>query len=468
MSKLSKYFGGRDFWRNTLRLAIPISLQNMLTSSFQLVDTIMVGALGSTALAAVGMAGQWSWLMNLVLFGFNSGASVFIAQYWGVKDEKNIRKSFGLATLSALSAGLLFTLIGMGAPGLVLGCFTQDAEAAQLGSSYLRIAAFSYVAICFNNVFGTLLRSTEQPKLPLYSTIISVASNAVLNALFIYVLKMGVQGAALATAISAWVSPVILFVMSMKRKNILYAPVRSFIGWEKAFVMRYYRISIPVMLNESLWALGTVIYKAFYSNASKDFYAAYTIFTSIEGLSFAFFVGMCHACAVLVGKKVGSGDFEEAYRDACRFTAVFPVLTLAVGILLILFRPLIMMPFGNVEAETLATASMLILIYALEVPLRNIPYITIVGIFRSGGDTRIGLWFDMGCLWGITLPLVYIGAFHTSLPLIWVFLIMLLAEDVIKSSLCIWRLLSKKWIRPVTSESARQTAAADQAGSNPA
>ena len=465
--RLRKFFGNADFWRDALRLAVPISVQNLLVSSFALVDTVMVGTLGETALAAVGMAGQWSWLLNLVLFGFNSGAAVFIAQFWGVKDEKNIRKSFGLAVLSALTAGLIFTLIGLLAPQLVLGCFTQDAETAALGASYLRIAAFSYVAICLNNLFGTLLRSTEQPKLPLYATIISVLSNALLNALFIYGLDMGVQGAALATAISAWISPVILFVMSMKRKNILYAPLRSFIGWKKAFVMEFYRISIPVLLNESLWALGTVTYKAFYSNASKDFYAALTIFHSIEGLAFSFFVGMCHACAVMVGKQVGSGDFKQAYRDACRFTAVFPVVSLAVGVLLIIFRPLILMPFGNVEAETLATASMLIFLYALEIPLRNLPYITIVGVFRSGGDTRIGLWFDLGCLWGITLPLVYICAFHTSIPLVWVFLIMLLAEDVIKSSLCIWRLLSKKWIRPVTSESARQKVGADQADSSP-
>ena len=204
--KLNKILGDGAFWKGTLRLALPISLQNILISSFALIDTIMVGALGSTALAAVGMAGQWSWLLNLVLFGFNSGAAVFIAQFWGVKDEKSIRKSFGLATVSAMAAALLFTVVGLAAPYVVLNFFTQDVQTVELGVSYLRIAAFSYVAICLNNLLATLLRSTEDAKLPLYASAVSVVTNAALNALFIYGLKMGVQGAALATAISAWIS----------------------------------------------------------------------------------------------------------------------------------------------------------------------------------------------------------------------------------------------------------------------
>lgn len=465
--RLRKFLGNADFWRDTLRLAIPVSIQNILVSSFALVDTVMVGTLGETALAAVGMAGQWSWLLNLVLFGFNSGAAVFIAQFWGVKDEENIRKSFGLAVLSAMAASLVFMAIGLFLPGVVLGCFTQDAETAQMGVSYLRIASFSYIAICLNNLIATLLRSTEDVKLPLYASLISVAANAALNALFIYGLDLHVQGAALATAISAWISPVLLFAMSMKKKNILRAAVRKFVGWKKDFVLQYYRISIPVLLNESTWALGTVVYKAFYSNASKDFYAAYTIFTSVEGLMFAFFVGLCHACAVMTGKRVGAGECDEAFRDGCRYTVILPVVSAFVGLIVIILRPVLLLPFGNVDPLTRDTAATLLLIYSLEIPLRNIPYITIVGTFRSGGDTKSGLLYDLGCLWGITLPIVWIGTNLLDVPLTMVFLVMLLAEDLIKSALCIRRLLSKKWIRPVTDESARQKADEDPAGSIP-
>ena len=447
---LKKFFQDRVFWKHALTLALPISLQNILVSSFALVDSFMVGSLGGDALAAVGMAGKLSWLLNLVLFGFNSGAAVFIAQFWGVKDEDSIRKSFGLATLSALSAALLFTLAGACAPQWVMSFFTKEEEIILLGTEYLQTAVISYGAVCLNNLMATLLRSTENPKLPLYSSLVSVAANAALNALFIYGMDMNVRGAALATAISAWISPVMLFFLSMRQKNILRAPIKCFVGWTKKFALGYYAISLPALLNETMWALGTVAYNAIYSNASTDFYAAFTIFSAIEGLAFAFFVGLCHASAVLVGMQVGAGEYDKAYRDACRFTAIMPVLSVAVGMLLILLRPLLLMPFGNVAEQTRADAGLLMLIYASEIGIRNLPYITIVGVFRSGGDTRSGLVYDLGCLWGVALPVTYIGAniLKISLPL--VFLIMLLSEDVVKSILCIRRLLSRKWIRPVT------------------
>lgn len=450
--QLSKHLGDRHFWSYSLRLAVPISIQNILVCSFTLLDTIMIGVLGDTALAAVGMAGQWAWLLNLVMFGFNSGAGVFIAQYWGVRDIDRIRKSFGLAAVSALSVSLLFTLVALFAPHVVLSIFTSDPDVAALGEVYLRCACFSYVAICLNNLFGTLLRSTEQVKLPLYVSMVSVVMNAVLNALFIHALQMGIKGAAIATSISSWISPLLLLFISIKRKNILRAPIRAFVGWTKDFAKKYYLLSLPALANESLWSLGTLIYKAIYSNTSTDFYAAYTIFTSIQDIIFAFFIGLCHASSVIVGKKVGAGDLREAYQDARRFTFVFPLFTIAVSLVFMLLRPVLLLPFPNSDAATLATASTLLIYYLCELPLRNIPYITIVGIFRAGGDTKIGLLYDTIGLWLLAIPAVWLGARVLHLNLTMVFLIMLLIEDVPKSALCLMRLFSRKWIRPVTDQ----------------
>ncbi|MBO4299398.1 MAG: MATE family efflux transporter [Clostridia bacterium] len=441
-----------DFWKRTLRLAIPVSVQNILISSFALVDTMMLGSLGDEPLAAVGMAGQWAWLFYLILFGFNSGAGVFIAQYWGVRDIRSIRKSLGLAALSALSVSLVFTLTAFFAPGFVLSFFTQDPAVAELGAVYLRWACWSYSAVCLNNLMCTLLRSTEEVRLPLYASMVSVSMNVALNALFIYGLKMGVRGAALATSISAWVSPLSLFTLSMIRKNILRAPIREYVGWTGAFVRNYFAVSLPTLVNETTWGLGTVVYKAIYANASTAFYAAFTISMSVSDIVFSFFVGVCHACAVIIGKHVGTGKTDEAYRDACRYTRMFPVFSAAVSVLFLLLRPLVLTPFTGSDAATLATASTLILFYLAEQPLRNIPYITIVGVFRAGGDTKIGMIYDFIGLWLLAIPTAWLGAmvFHADLPV--VYLAMLLAEDGIKSFLCVRRLLSRKWIRPVTEQ----------------
>ena len=100
----------RSFLVTMLSLAIPVALQNLLFSSFTLIDTVMVGSLGDLPLAAVGMAGKWSWFLNIVLFGCTSGAAVFIAQYFGAQDTRGIHRTYGLMSLLTLGSSALFAL----------------------------------------------------------------------------------------------------------------------------------------------------------------------------------------------------------------------------------------------------------------------------------------------------------------------------------------------------------------------
>lgn len=444
-----KWFGDADFWRSALRLALPIAVQNLLMSSFALVDTMMIGSLGKVAVAAVGGAGQLSWLMNIVIFGFTSGASVFISQFWGNKDMVGIRHTYGLLLLNISLGALAFTLVGLWAPRWFLSLYTKDAAVIEEGVRYLRVACFSYLAVALNQAAGTVLRATEHVKLPLYISVVSVISNAALNALFIFGLKMGVTGAALATTLSAWISPIALYGISLAKRNVLIAPPAQMFSWQPAFVKKFFLISLPVLFNESMWALGTTGYNMLYGQLSTDFFAALTIFRSVEGLFFAFFVGLCHASTVLVGKSVGAGDYPQAIQDARRFSALVVSLSVLAGLLLIAIRTPLLSLF-DVGAEVNGYARAIMLVYGLELGLRNIPYIQIVGVFRAGGDTKTGLLYDLLCVWGIALPLTCFCALVLKWPLIWVYLVMLLSEDVVKSLLCVRRFITRKWIKPVT------------------
>ena len=213
--KVKSLFADRGFWRSALRLAIPIALQNLLLSSFTLVDTVMIGSLGDVPLAAVGMAGQWSWVMNILFFGVNSGASVFLAQYWGVRDVRGIQRTFGLLLVGALAPALLFTGVGLLAPGFVMRLFTKDPVVIEQGCSYLTAACFSYVALALSQAASTLLRSTEEVRLPVAASLCSVLTNALLNYALIFgrfgAPAMGLRGAAIATAIAAWVNVAVLY-----------------------------------------------------------------------------------------------------------------------------------------------------------------------------------------------------------------------------------------------------------------
>ncbi|NLA77500.1 MAG: MATE family efflux transporter, partial [Clostridiales bacterium] len=196
---IKKYLGDRRFWGITGRLALPIAFQNLLMSSFALVDRLMVSSLGDVSLAAVGMAGQVNWLMSMLLFGFCSGSSIFISQYWGIKDTKTIYKVFGLLFSFTLGISAVFFCIARFSPTVILNLFSDNAEVTAEGVKYLVIACFAYPATAVTQSFSTLLRSTENVKLPMYVTLFATILNAVLNYGLIFgkfgLPELGVRGA---------------------------------------------------------------------------------------------------------------------------------------------------------------------------------------------------------------------------------------------------------------------------------
>lgn len=456
---IKKYFGDRQFWDTALRLALPTALQNLLLNSFSLVDTLMVGQLGDAALSGVGMAGQWSWLMGLVLFGLYSGSSVFISQYWGVNDLKNIRRVYGvMLTHTALVSGVFFA-VGLLFPRAVVGIFNDTPAVVEAGASYLSLVCFSYLGSALNGAFGTLLRCTELVRLPMYSGLFSSVLNAVLNYGFIFgkfgLPELGVRGAAAATCISAWAGAVFTLAVSFYYKTPVASPPREVFGFGRDLLFKFYKISTPVILNESLWGLGTFCYNIIFARLGYEYYAAVTIYRTVEGVCFTFFIGLCGACGIMVGKSIGAGYFKQAYEDARRFAVTVPSVSVAVGAAIILLRGHITALFnltGTLASVTVASAGGILFVYGAELFLRNIPYILIVGVFRSGGDTMSGMKYDLVMVWAVALPLTALAAFVLKLPFIAVFAVMLCAEDIIKVILCIRRFLSKKWMLPVTAK----------------
>ncbi len=456
--------GGIDFWKPAIRLGFPVALQNLLVSSFGLVDTLMLGNLGDVAVASVGMAGQWAWLMHIIFYGMSSGAAVFLSQYWGAKDYSGIRRTYGILAVASLGIATMMLLVAMLAPAFVMRLFSSDAVVIETGVSYLRVVGLSYIALAFSQVFSTVLRSTEEVRLPLYASICGILLNTVLNYGLIFgklgMPHLGVPGAAVATVISAWVGPIFLFVTSLKRRNLLICKLRELFDFDRAFLRKFVRVSTPALINEGLWAMGTMGYNMVFGHMGTIQYAALTIFKTIESLFFAFYVGICHACGVLVGREIGAGRIEESVKYANRFTMVMPVLSVVIGIAIIASRSLFLLPF-KVSPEVARLAKLLLLIYALEMPIRNTPYITICGVFRPGGDTRTGLLYDILTVWLLALPLTVVCGLMLKMDFLLVYAMMLVAEDWPKTWLCIRRLRSRKWIMPVVEGTTGKTIAAD-------
>ena len=454
-----KYFGDMGFWRIALKLAFPVAMQNLLTSSFILVDTIMVGQLGDLPLSAVGMAGQFGWFLNMITFGMCSGAAVFISQYWGAKDTAGIRRTYGIAVVSVCLISALFFVIGLLFPEGVVRIFNREPDVVEAGAAYLRIACWSYLATGVNMVFCIVLRSTENVKLPMYVSLVTTVLNAFMDYGLIFgafgMPEMGIRGAALATVISAWAGPVLILAVSAIQRNMLITPLKELFGFNKRSIAQYYEKATPVIINETLWGLGTLLFSVIFANLGYQYYAAVTIFRTFENIAFVFFIGLCNASSIMVGKNVGAGHIKRAVEDSRRFVLFVSLCSVLTGVLIIIFRFQLASVFnlsGSITQETLKLTASLLLVYGIELPVRNLPYILIVGTFRPGGDTRIGMKLDLLSLWLCSVPLTTLAAFVFKLPFIAVFAIMYAAEDYLKAILCVKYYFTYNWLRPVTDQ----------------
>ena len=457
--KLTDYLGDKPFWRVTVKLAVPVALQNVLTSSFQLVDTLMVSQLGDVTLSAVGMAAQWGWLCGLLGFGLCSGMSVFISQYWGVKDLKGIRRVMGIGLLLAMLVSLGFLAVALAAPAWVLGLFNQDPAVVDTGCRYLRIVCFSYPAVALTYLLSNVLRGTERVRLPLYASIVTTIANAFADYGLIFgafgLPRLGVEGAAIATCISSWLGPVLILIFSAFEKNLLTGPVRELFDFNLKQLGEFCARALPVMSNEGLWALGMLTLNRIYANMGYEYYAGMTIFKTFSELAFAFYVGLGNACVIMVGKSIGSGKIGRGVADARRFSVLVPLMGLAVGLTMIAARHPLVSLFAmgdNLSATTISTAYAVTIFCSLEYCFRNISYVQVVGVFRSGGDTLTGMFCDLASLWFVSIPLALLASRVLQLPFLGVVIFAYLGEDIPKSTLCLLHFRSMRWLKPVTEE----------------
>ena len=417
------------FYKKMFSLAIPIALQQLLTSCAQLVDTAMTVGLGNVSTAAIGVAGRWGFLLNLALFGISSGTATMVAQFWGINDRRSIRHSYGIGLILSLAVGALYTVLVLAIPEQMMRVFTSEEEVIAAGVQYLQAVAPYGIFVAISLVTSTVMRSTEDVHTPLACSIASVATNTVLNYILIYG-KLGfpalkLRGAAIATVIGMVVQAVLLFVIGNAKKNIIHAPIGEFFKKDIEFFKKFLRVCAPIMLNELLWGVGTNVYAMVYARQGSENYAAYTIFSSIEQIAFVFFVGICHACSIMTGKAVGAGKADEAYSMGKRFIKLVPLLGVLTGVAIIFLRnPL----------------------------LRILPIETegVVGRFRAGGDTKIGMFLDIGTLFLFSIPIVTTLGFLTDVPFYVLIIAMYIAEDTPKSLLCLIRFKSRKWIKQLT------------------
>ncbi|MBS4021909.1 MAG: MATE family efflux transporter [Dethiobacter sp.] len=445
------YLKGREFYSVMFKIALPIMIQNLVATSLNFVDTIMIGQLGSTELAAVGMANQVFFLMALFLFGLYSGSGIFISQFWGKKDIKNIRRVLGIAVISGILASSLFTLSATVFPRQILRFFMKDGEAVRLSMDYLSIVAFSYTATAVSFGYGFLSRNVGQAKLPMYVSIISLGTNTLLNYMLIFgnfsFPALGVKGAAIATVVSRLLEMSLLLFFIYTKKYVLAARLKEMLDVTMSYVKDFYKTSGTVILNEFTWALGIVIYFAIYARMGEDSFAAVQMVQPIQNISMVLFFGLANACCVMLGNKIGADHEEDAFLYAKKFAVLGLVLALVIGVILFTNASRLVAGY-KVDPALKETAARILVVFASYLTVRIFNLINIVGILRSGGDTKFTLFLDSGVVWFIGVPLAVLGGLVWRLPIHLVVALVSL-EEIFKAIIGLNRLLSKKWLHNI-------------------
>lgn len=444
-------FDDRAFYKRLAIIALPIVIQNFLGSFLNMIDTVMIGKVGETEIAAVGIANQYFFFFSMISMSIMSGCSIFISQFWGKKDTVNIKKVLGLGLISGVISSVLFIIPALTIPEKIISLFNTDPHVIELGVKYLKIACLTYFFISITFSYSFSLRSIGNTIPSLVISFISLCCNALFNYILIFgkfgAPVMGVEGAAIATLIARVVETLSMLWYVYNKNHVLSASVRDIlcITWE--FVIGAYRTILPVMLNDTFWGLAFIVYSVAYGRMGTKAMASIQICNNITNLFMVVIFGMSSASAVMIGNKIGAGEEEAGMEYARRFTVLSLIAGIMLGGFLALSAPYMLNVF-NVSQEVSHDSLMILYITSLLFVIKVFNTIFVVGVLRGGGDARFALVIESITMWFIGVPLTFLGAFYFKLPVYYV-VMLTAAEEITKFMFCIMRVKSGKWIRNV-------------------
>lgn len=426
-------------------------LQNFIASSLNMFDTLMIGQLGENEVAAVGVANQVFFLFNLVANGAAAGCSIFLSQFWGGGDRRSVHKVVGLGLLMNLCIGLLFTGAACAFPGPIIGLFSDDQAVISLGIEYLLLAALSYAFTSVSFLLAGAMRSVGKAWPPMIISAGAVLVNIALNQVFIFgelgAPAMGVRGAALATLIARVVEMALMLVFCFLPSSPLRGRLREYISFTPAFTGKVLLKTLPILLNESCWAVGTMLYVRAYGHIGTHAIAASQICNTVQNLFMVACFSLASSSLVMIGNQIGAGRREQAVIYSRRFSKLALLVGLILGIAVALSAPAILTLFKVSEQAARAAVAML-WIFSLIAPIRVLNVVLIVGVFRGGGDAGFSLAAEGVTMWTIGVPLAFLGAVTLRLPVEQVVLLITL-EEIVKCVIALFRLRSNRWLHEV-------------------
>lgn len=440
-----------NFKKKILNLALPIAVQQFLLALVSACDAWMLGGLNQDSLSAVSLASQITFVFNLILTALTIGENMFVAQYYGKKDFEGVRKSAGLVLQYVLAASFLFLLATLLVPELLMRLFTNDSTLIAYGIKYLRLIGLSYVFSGILQVLQGILKNCGAVQSCTRVSLLVVASNILLNAIFIYGYlgfpRMEIAGAALATVIANGIGLGITIDI-LRRKREIRIGVADIRKKEASIRSGFWKHVFPVLLNELVWGGGFTMYSVILGHLGSDAVAANSIANITKNLLICVCTGFGYGGSIIIGNLLGAGKLTEAKKWGnllCRVAILSGCLT---GVVILLLTPVILQ-LMNLTETAAGYLKYMLCISSYYVIGKSINSMTIGGIFPAGGDTAFGLKCDAITMWCFAVPVGALAAFVWKMPVLFVYFLLNL-DELVKLPAVFFHYRQYKWVNNLT------------------
>ena len=443
----------KQFLLYALKLAFPIMIQNLISTLVNSADTIMLGYVSQTAMAASSLANQYTFVLFCFYYGLGIGTSVLCAQYFGKGDKQTVERIIGLAARVAILISLLFFVFSFFAPEAIMKIFTDSPQTIKEGAAYLKVLSFSFVFMGFSQVFVSALRSVGKIVFPSALYVVSLLVNVMMNAAFIFGLfvlpRLGVVGVALGTVSARAVEVILCFVYSAAGKDIKFW-LKNLFRRSGVLFKDFLKISAPSVVNDLMWGMAATTCTAILGHIGDDMVAANAVAVMVVNMGAIVCRGFSNATTIIVSQTLGENRMEDTKVYAKRILWLTVIVSLLGCCVILAIRPFMVQFYRDKLTETaIYYLGIIMIMTTWRLVGEGINTCLICGCFRGGGDAKFGMVVDTVFMWGVSVPLMAIAAYVLKLPPVWVYFVMTL-DEFEKMPVVFAHYFKFKWMKNIT------------------
>ena len=447
----------RSFYRSLVTLAVPISLQNLVTFAVSFADNVMIGSLGDDAISGVYIGGQLQSVLQMFVGGIEGAILILAAQYWGKKDTQSIRKVVSIGIKFALAVGLLSSLVAVLFPQWVIRAFTTEPGVIQEGAAYVQIVGFTYLFFSVSQVMIAAMRSVETARIGLYISCMALVINVCLNYVFIFghfgFPAMGVRGAALATLVSRILEMCVGvgYVFFVDKK--LRFGLKDLLHTDLQLLRDFIRYGLPVIGGQVVWAINSLANTKILGYYSAGVIAAASITGMLHNLVYVWMNGMSSAVGIISGKTVGAGQYEKMKEYSKTVQMIFLFVGLISGAAVFLARDGFISLY-NASPEAQAYSRQFINVISVTIIGTCYQAACLFGLVKSGGDISFVFKNDTIFVFLVVIPSSLLAMWLGAPP--WVVFACLKCDQILKCFVAIVKINRYNWMKNLTRDNTSQ------------